>query len=227
MSKIYNQIKDDLLGLNIRDQYELLLQTNEWYNFRHKIIDQKGGAKCEHCERVEGPIEEPIMSEEEYGILLAEISEHNRKFEKQLRDKPKKTAEMILNEMRDNPEKPRDQILFGDGLRRKNTPSRFKDVGNIIIQIHHTLYFWNKLPWEYQSKHLKVLCDACHKQEHQTNTIYVYKDETMSEKKVIPICSRCDGSGFIPEYFHIQKGICFECWGAGCLLNAKNIWEPV
>jgi DnaJ-class molecular chaperone len=32
------------------------------------------------------------------------------------------------------------------------------------------------------------------------------------------MCSRCDGSGYIPKYQHIQNGICFKCWGTGSQL---------
>lgn len=28
-------------------------------------------------------------------------------------------------------------------------------------------------------------------------------------------CKKCHGSGYIPEYRHIQDGICFLCWGTG------------
>lgn len=28
-------------------------------------------------------------------------------------------------------------------------------------------------------------------------------------------CERCNGGGYIPEYSHVQDGICFSCWGTG------------
>jgi len=28
-------------------------------------------------------------------------------------------------------------------------------------------------------------------------------------------CKKCNETGFIPEYKHIQDGICFSCWGTG------------
>ncbi|GEM_PF-2342355 len=28
-------------------------------------------------------------------------------------------------------------------------------------------------------------------------------------------CKKCNGTGYIPEYKHIQNGICFSCWGTG------------
>lgn len=28
-------------------------------------------------------------------------------------------------------------------------------------------------------------------------------------------CPRCEGRGFIPQYYYNRKGICFLCWGSG------------
>jgi hypothetical protein len=28
-------------------------------------------------------------------------------------------------------------------------------------------------------------------------------------------CFKCNGTRYIPEYHHIQSGICFSCWGSG------------
>lgn len=212
MSKSYYEINQSLIGLNTREQYEKLLQTNEWYEFRNLIIDLNGGPVCQSCQSVGGPIEESLMNDEEHKKLMAEIADHNRKFSKFGRE---------------NPEIVKQQLLDGTYTGQKVTPDRFKEIGRVIIQIHHTLYFWNKLPWEYQNKYLKILCQSCHRQEHLHNTIYMYRDESMKERKEIPICSRCDGSGFIPEYKHVQNGMCFDCYGAGCLFSAEPLWIPV
>jgi len=32
-------------------------------------------------------------------------------------------------------------------------------------------------------------------------------------------CPRCHGKGYLPEYNHIQNGICFRCWN----LSADNV----
>lgn len=26
-------------------------------------------------------------------------------------------------------------------------------------------------------------------------------------------CSRCNGSGYLPQYAHVERGICFKCRG--------------
>lgn len=39
----------------------------------------------------------------------------------------------------------------------------------------------------------------------------------------IKICPKCDGTGFIQVYGHVQSGRCFKCGGAGAVVtNAKD-----
>lgn len=39
----------------------------------------------------------------------------------------------------------------------------------------------------------------------------------------IKICPKCDGTGFIQVYGHVQNGRCFKCGGAGAVVtNAKD-----
>lgn len=38
-------------------------------------------------------------------------------------------------------------------------------------------------------------------------------------------CKRCKGSGFIPEYKHIENGICFSCRGTGEKIYNTNYPE--
>lgn len=33
-------------------------------------------------------------------------------------------------------------------------------------------------------------------------------------------CSRCNGSGYLPQYEHVENGICFRCWGEGVALES-------
>lgn len=33
------------------------------------------------------------------------------------------------------------------------------------------------------------------------------------EVKETQICPRCGSSGKLPQYNHVQNGICFKCWG--------------
>ena len=35
-------------------------------------------------------------------------------------------------------------------------------------------------------------------------------------------CTRCNGSGYIPSFSHIQEGICFACNGTGIIPDSKK-----
>lgn len=40
-------------------------------------------------------------------------------------------------------------------------------------------------------------------------------------------CTRCDGSGFVPQFGHILKGLCFRCNGAGTVrVRARKDGTP-
>lgn len=81
------------------------------------------------------------------------------------------------------------------------------------LQVHHKYYIMNKLPWEYDESALVSLCNWCHSELHINETIMVYQDETLIDFEELIPCNRCNGTGFIPEYSHVQGGICFECHG--------------
>ena len=49
--------------------------------------------------------------------------------------------------------------------------------------------------------------------------------ETLTEvvaDKVLP-CTRCNGSGCLPEYRRIQGGVCFKCEGSGLSNRTKKV----
>ena len=35
----------------------------------------------------------------------------------------------------------------------------------------------------------------------------------------LAICDRCGGSGYLPQYSHVEDGVCFKCGGEGVVLN--------
>ena len=88
------------------------------------------------------------------------------------------------------------------------------------LNIHHKYYIKGKKPWEYDNDALITLCQDCHKLEHQTKQTPVYMN--LHEKNIMgyaQICDRCDGSGYLPQYSHVEGGICFKCQGEGvCLM---------
>ena len=63
-------------------------------------------------------------------------------------------------------------------------------------------------------------------QEEDLNKKYVLPDDEKNEEKkdennednkdvsrLLQWCDRCNGTGFLPQYQHIQNGICFKCRG--------------
>jgi hypothetical protein len=83
----------------------------------------------------------------------------------------------------------------------------------IILHVHHTYYVLDQLPWQYADDSLITLCHNCHNQLHQKETIPVYSSTGDLLAEISP-CMRCNGSGYLPQYSHVQGGICFNCNGA-------------
>lgn len=211
MLNAYKKIIPQLEGLNRKDQYKILLQTKEWYEFRERMV-YLDNHTCQKCNKKEGPIEVEVMTEEEQSKINKEIYEYNMAF---------------LKHAKENPDSTYNALLDGTFTGKKLRVSRFDIVGNVVIQLHHKLYFWNKLPWEYERKYLMTLCYECHKDEHRDNQIYLYQDETMQYRREIPICWKCDGTGYLKEYNHIDYGNCWACDGAGIIFSESPAWIPV
>lgn len=84
----------------------------------------------------------------------------------------------------------------------------------IELHVHHRYYVVNSLPWEYEDDALVTMCHQCHWQEHQENGILVYQSEPGGLRELnVQLCTRCSGAGFLPEYRHVQGGVCFKCMG--------------
>jgi len=83
------------------------------------------------------------------------------------------------------------------------------------LNIHHNYYIRGKKPWEYPNGDaLVTLCEDCHKKRHQTTSIPML-DSQLRYIKDMQICDRCGGSGYLPQYHHVEHGICFKCGGEG------------
>lgn len=85
----------------------------------------------------------------------------------------------------------------------------------IILNVHHKRYIIQHKAWEYNDQDLITLCNECHIKIHKAIGVKVYSDEHryMQEIPLTP-CLRCDGTGYFPEYKHIEHGVCFRCRGA-------------
>lgn len=85
------------------------------------------------------------------------------------------------------------------------------------LNIHHRYYIRNNAPWEYEDDALVCYCNECHEKIHRSNSVPIYRTENGAKvfTSNAEICDRCGGSGYIPEYKHVENGICFKCWGEG------------
>lgn len=85
------------------------------------------------------------------------------------------------------------------------------------LHIHHNYYISGHKPWEYENNALVTLCASCHQKRHKNNDIPLYSERKQILINKLPICDRCQGSGFLPEYHYHLNGICFKCNGEGVL----------
>jgi len=81
------------------------------------------------------------------------------------------------------------------------------------LHVHHKYYQEKLLPWEYPLNALTTLCWICHKELHENQKI-IRLDENGNEKGMLTRCFRCHGTGYFPQYDHVEGGICFRCNGA-------------
>ena len=83
------------------------------------------------------------------------------------------------------------------------------------LHIHHKYYIKGRNPWEYENDALVTLCADCHQKKHQTTNIPMFSSTKELLKSNLPICDRCQGRGYIPQYYYHCEGICFKCFGEG------------
>lgn len=98
---------------------------------------------------------------------------------------------------------------------------RFSTLNHLNLRplnIHHTYYVKGAKPWEYENDSLVTLCEDCHKKRHETTRIPLYDQEKRLISNLVP-CSRCGGSGYLPQYSHVEHGICFKCYGEGTVIE--------
>ena len=83
--------------------------------------------------------------------------------------------------------------------------------------VHHTYYLKNRLPWQIELTALITLCKDCHHKLHKNEIVKLYeiKHGVFVESSHFELyCYRCNGSGYLPQFKHVENGICFACWGS-------------
>ena len=166
--------------------YQILLNTIEWREFRELIIN-RDNRKCQICDK-----------------------EESEKLGNQFFSKPSE------EEIKENSKKlPHD--LGGDGLdvlQLSNVEIFGTPIDNpTVLHVHHKYYIFGNLPWEYQGEGLLTVCHNCHTKIHDNEKIPFYVDSNFKEKLNLTECVRCNGTGFLREYLHVQSGIRFRCQG--------------
>lgn len=86
------------------------------------------------------------------------------------------------------------------------------------LNIHHKYYVRGLMPWDYPNDALVTLCQDCHSSIHK-QPVRIYDTIDKKDYKLATICDRCGGSGYLPQYQHVENGICFMCGGEGALID--------
>jgi hypothetical protein len=164
--------------------YQDLLSTNEWFDKRNAII-KRDNKRCTICNL--SPTGNSVHYDEikkEYSYITDDGSEYTQYI--------KNNEELIIEE---------------------SVPRIIITNKSYHLQVHHKYYISNKLPWDYNDTALITVCNWCHTNIHKNESILMYKNENLNDFEELISCGRCDGSGYIPEYSHVQGGVCFECHG--------------
>lgn len=100
-------------------------------------------------------------------------------------------------------------------LSKVKTKTAYLTETPLFLNVHHKHYIIQHKAWEYDDEDLVTLCNECHTKVHQSIGAPVYSDKNgfMKEIQLTP-CLRCGGTGYFPEYKHVEHGICFRCRGA-------------
>ena len=107
-------------------------------------------------------------------------------------------------------------ITFGNKLLTlRYHPVTFPLKG---LNVHHTYYIKGHKPWEYENDSLVTLCEDCHRKRHEGTAVPLLNDNKELVAN-LATCPRCGGSGYLPQYSHVEHGICFKCNGEGVILN--------
>lgn len=197
MGVSYYEIIEKIKELSREEAYIELLKTSEWLEFRETILN-RDEYSCTNCGKDKDQSFEELPFDQ-WFMDYTEIQEYNQ-----------------------NVKQNKNEKFF-----EKSYPSRIVLLESVILQVHHKLYFANRIPWEYDPKFLTTLCIDCHRNEHKSKAISTYDSDAMNMKFENVPCSRCSGTGFLEEYRHFKDGICFACGGQGILVPDNPVWANV
>ena len=103
----------------------------------------------------------------------------------------------------------REQILDLDGFACRRCGKRQAD--GAVLQVHHTIYFPGRMPWDYPPSSCETLCKGCHAEQHG-----IIKPQTGWEllgwDDAGDLCEHCENCGTEIRYV-------FRIWHPN--------WEPL
>ncbi|RYE51850.1 MAG: hypothetical protein EOP48_17670 [Sphingobacteriales bacterium] len=177
--------------------YEDLLSCDEWIEFRQKIVT-RDLKRCQHCSMMKTSLLRKSNGElvTENGKAVHCYLERNDTPPPQY--VPSSSTFNFTNVIDNN-----DRKYF----------NLIKPGRQVVLHVHHKMYYGDKLPWEYKDEEVVTLCDKCHFDCHLSEVIPFYDNSIQKRITNYSNCIRCSGFGFFPEYHHVQKGICFRCKG--------------
>ena len=110
----------------------------------------------------------------------------------------------------------RAQILYRDSCCCQHCGASERQCRH-SLHVHHRYYIQGYLPWEYVTSALVSLCADCHYRCHQNHKPTIYQE--VKPGKCVALaqvtrCCRCNGTGYIAQYKHVEDGLCFRCYGA-------------
>ena len=113
-------------------------------------------------------------------LIILKLCKEDEPDDTWLNYKPKSTYDLLLE--RKEWKECREWVFSNKGKFCCNCHSTNK------LQIHHKFYlaYPNNVkvnPWEYPLRCFKVLCENCHRKEHQTHKIKVYRISYHSDPK--------------------------------------------
>lgn len=191
----FNSLADILLEYTDSSAipYTILLKTHEWKQFRNSVQRREKNT-CQHCNK---------RCNDGYKLMYV----------KDPKTKKRSILDVPIIEVFVEVEK--EIYHFGEivGIYTIEVLKRIKMEEPRIGHVHHTYYISGRLPWQYPQEDLQFLCHLCHAHIHQHEKIPVYSNNSKTECRYLTLCDKCNGSGYLPQYEHVQNGICFQCNG--------------
>lgn len=208
----------------IHMQYEELLKSSAWSKRRLAIL-ARDSYECQNCHNAN--IKERSVKGDVVILKREKLinQDHNSRYTIKVKsgDKPPVDFKFYANALLSHDLLKRYVSYYEFVQKEKCQPvlNLFEEkIGDSIethyvrgLHVHHKYYQEELLPWEYPDHALTTLCFFCHEKLHANQKIE-WLDKSGVEIGKMTCCKRCGGSGYFPEYIHIELGVCFRCRGA-------------